>query len=818
MGIQKLSLSRSNHSLSEAPATDMRLRRASERTYRKTMTDRRDSLFFRIGPPSCLLTKSCVPLLVSGRKRNASVSFRWLVGVAAVTLLQVGSAAAQSVSLGRVDTGATVTFTRSGNEWGMEIAGGASPRISQSKPARIEIYQSGSDLQQLTSGYSSVKKTSTGVAAIADIPYGNKAVFHISDVWAIQGSVLSVKRNLTIKGSAPGGFNSSVVFTFDPSAQWQDANFMFPGGIYGDPTYDGERSPGGTLNFNAHRLVMREDILAAPVFAISFKTGATVSMMDPAPRGDSTDEETKLTKLTMTDARFQFGAIGTWQPDGHPLEFGFMYPATSNDYGATRDATANERWIRRFHPISSEVKHNYELRIRFGQNESFRDASRNTWRWAWSTLNPPINYIDVIAMRTVLADQLSSQVLTINGNTAVPFVASTMNDIRNWNWQMVAMGFVGKDLECADMLLREAERDKTARGQKMRQQGLAMIATAIRALPTVPLAGTGFDITTGKPWDHIWLSPWLRNATEDMRVLLRAYRRERLEGRQHPEWLSWVKQYGDWLIQQQRADGSFPRRWKPSSNEPAEPSGTASYNPVPMLVLLSEETDDPKYQQSAIKAADYVWTNFGSRGLFIGGAIDNPNITDKEAGMLSMEAFLSLYESTKEQKWLDRAKAAGDFAESWIWIWNLPMPVDAKNADLHYKQGVPTVGVQGITAANTGSTDEYLDWAVASYAKLYRYSKDPHYLEVAKVLLHDTKAMVAMPGRQYDVKGIGWQQEHWRMGPGPAGRGRGSHRFWLPWVTANHLNGINSLEEFDPVLFKQISTKPTAAVMTAAKK
>jgi hypothetical protein len=36
--------------------------------------------------------------------------------------------------------------------------------------------------------------------------------------------------------------------------------------------------------------------------------------------------------------------------------------------------------------------------------------------------------------------------------------------------------------------------------------------------------------------------------------------------------------------------------------------------------------------------------------------------------MLSMEAFLSLYDSTKAPQWLERAKAAADFAESWIWI------------------------------------------------------------------------------------------------------------------------------------------------------
>jgi hypothetical protein len=183
--------------------------------------------------------------------------------------------------------------------------------------------------------------------------------------------------------------------------------------------------------------------------------------------------------------------------------------------------------------------------------------------------------------------------------------------------------------------------------------------------------------------------------------------------------------------------------------------------------------------------------------------------------MLSMEAYLSLYDSTREPKWLERAKAAADFAESWIWIWNLPMPLDADDAQLHYKKGVPTIGVQGITAMASGSADEYLDWAVPSYAKLYNYTKDEHYLDVARLLLHDTKSMVALPGRQYDMKGIGWQQEGWRMGPGGGGRGTSGHRFWLPWISANHLNGIMGLEEYDPALFKKLSAKPVAAATPA---
>ena len=740
------------------------------------------------------------------------------IGLAALLCLATSALLAQGsnrVELGRLPTGGTVSFARSAEgEWGIKIAGGAAPLIVQPKPARLEIFRRERDIREVAAGYSRVRESVNGIDAQAEIACGSDVVFRVKDHWTLDGAVLSVRREVEVEGSAPGGFDSSVVLTVDPTVGWAEVNCLAPGALYGDPTYDGDRSPGGTLNHAAHRFVMREDILPAPLFALSFDNGSSVAMLDPAPRGDSTVEETKLVKTVMTDPRFQFGALGAWQSGDGPIEFGFTFPGTASIYTFSTNMAQPVRF-RRYHPITQGVAHSYEVRFRFGQNESFRDLTRDAWRWAWATLKPPVNYIDVEEVRRVLIDHLEAQANTIDGRTAIPFAISTVptNHVQ-WNYTMAAMGFVCKEIECADQLLREGDRDPTGRGQKMRQTGLAIISSMIHALPTVPLEGTGYDLATGKPWtgDHReWLAPWLRNATEDMRVLMRAYLRERALGRQHPEWFNWVKQYVDWLIQQQRTDGSFPRRWKEGSNQVVEPTGTTSYCPVPLLVLMTRETGDPKYEQAAIRAADYVWANFGSRGFFVGGASDNPNITDKEAGMLSMEAFLSLYDSTHQPKWLARAQAAADYAESWIWIWNLPMPLDADDAHLHWKKGVPTVGVQGITARVAGSADEYLDWAVPSYAKLYNDTRDPHYLDVARVLLHDTKSMVALPGRQYDMRGIGWQQEGWNMGPGRNGRGVGGHRFWLPWISANHLYGITGLEEYDPVLFKSLCVKPSAA-------
>jgi len=729
-----------------------------------------------------------------------------------VLCITISSAFAQQgerIKLGNLQTREIFFFVRSSeSEWGIQISGGTNPYLTQQKPVQIQVLFTDDNILQLSSGYRTIEQSASDVIATAEIAYGEDVIFRVIDNWSLNASVISISRKVEVVGNAPGGFNSSIVFIVDSAVSWNDVNCMAPGAIYGDPTYNGDRSPGGKLNYEAHRFLLREDMLPAPLFALSFSNGSSVAMLDPSPNGASTDEETKLVKNIMTDARFQFGAFGTWQKDENPIEFGFQFPGTISRYSFGPNATSQPQWIRRFHPISKGVNHSYKINFRFGNKESFSDVTRNTWRWAWNTLKPAVIPIDVNQVRQILTDHLTNQAATIDGRTGIPFAVATFDTTEpQWNWTMCVMGFVSKNIECANQLLLESDRDANERGKKMRSIGLNIISSMINALSKIPLEQSGYDLATGKPWtgDHQeWLAPFIRNATEGMRVLVQAYQREHKLGRLHPEWLSWVKKYVDWLILQQRDDDSFPRRWKSGSSEVAEQTGSTSYCPVPLLILMSEETGDRKYMQSAIRAAEYVWKNWGEKELFVGGTSDNPNITDKEAGMLSLEAYLSLYESTKDTKWLERAKVAADYTESWIWIWNLPMPVDADNAKLHWKKGVPVIGLQGISARGPGGADEYLDWSAPSYAKLYSYTKDEHYLYVARVLLHDTKSMVALPGRLYDMKGIGWQQEHWSLGPGRNGRGRGGHRFWLPWVSANHLHSITGMYELDPDLYQKL--------------
>jgi hypothetical protein len=108
------------------------------------------------------------------------------------------------------------------------------------------------------------------------------------------------------------------------------------------------------------------------------------------------------------------------------------------------------------------------------------------------------------------------------------------------------------------------------------------------------------------------------------------------------------------------------------------------------------------------------------------------------------------------------------------------------------------VGVQ-LIATGHSLVDCFMTYNPVHYAKLAKHLGDDHYRGVARILLNNTKNMLAIPGRTFDLPGPGWQQEHWSFAPR---RGQGLHRGWLPWVSTSHLNGIQALEEYDAGLLK----------------
>lgn len=102
-------------------------------------------------------------------------------------------------------------------KWGVEIAGGATPSIVQPNPAQLEVFRTEEDIHRLATGYKTIQKSEHGIDAWAEIAYRDNVVFRVRDRWSVSGTVVSVRREVEVVGNTPGGFDSSVMFTVDPS-------------------------------------------------------------------------------------------------------------------------------------------------------------------------------------------------------------------------------------------------------------------------------------------------------------------------------------------------------------------------------------------------------------------------------------------------------------------------------------------------------------------------------------------------------------------------------------------------------------------------
>jgi hypothetical protein len=720
-------------------------------------------------------------------------------------------AAEKPIRVGTAAAGVPVTLIAGVSGYGLQIG----KDIRAERPVRVELFRSEQDITTVDLGYASARREGDTVLASASIIEGS-ATLRVEDRYRVSGGIVRVTRSVRVEGSAPGvGFTSGLQLVA-PAARFQDVRYFSPGVLYGGPGQNNTNGAAGSIAFDKGRVAVREDALPAPLLGLLLPSGMSIAMLDPAPMGQTTEEDTRTNAgSVLIDSRFRFGAFGAAaRPEGG-TEFGFWLPGSVADPGLPGGPAR-----RRYTPLSAEIAHAYALDLRVSPARTLPTFTRETWRWAYATLSPQPATLDIAEVRRVVTDQLAGRALTIEGRTAIPWIHQVTTG-KVWHRpddMRAALGFVGKNIEVANILLIEADRDGGERGARLRAAALAIIDTFVRGLTLAPPSGEAIDMATGRPTVSFPPSTWRSNAnagsrvflralSEDLRKLLEAHGREKKLGREHPEWLTWATGFADWLLPQQRADGSFPRAWEQGTGKVVEASSSSSYAPVPMLALLSQAhgPQGVRYREAALRAAQYVWRSQGETGVFTGATLDFPDVIDKEAGMLSIEAFLAAYDLTGERAWVDRAAVAADFTETWMYLWDVPMADDAIEGELHWKKGVPTTGVNVVVIGGRGLVDQYLDWSTPAYARLYKLTGDTHYLDVARILLRNTKAMLALPGRTYDLIGPGWQQENFDMS---LRRGFGGHRAWLPWVSVHHLWSIIGVEQLDPKLLDQLSAEP----------
>ena len=257
-------------------------------------------------------------------------------------------------------------------------------------------------------------------------------------------------------------------------------------------------------------------------------------------------------------------------------------------------------------------------------------------------------------------------------------------------------------------------------------------------------------------------------------------------GRPKAEWLTFCRRFGDWLVTRQNPDGSWYREYNLDMSPPTPASRTLTIPFVTWWTSSNSQGTVSTWTRHCVQGRG-AWTNTHEAFCYVGGTVDNPNVMDKEAGFMALDAFLALHDATGEARWLEAATQAADFTETWAYCWNVPIPLEDKRVT--YPRGATTTGFSLIACGHSAS-DLFLAGAPFLFYRLYVETGDRHYADIARQFLYNARQSVDIQGSQgYGYPGL--CTEALSLAP-PRGQGVNT---WLPWLSYSMMEPVVRLEE-----------------------
>jgi len=581
---------------------------------------------------------------------------------------------------------------------------------------------------------------------------------------------------------------------FVPSI-WYRTNFTRPiaGQLASDP--------------NDHFFLFREDRLPLPLVAARDReTGDTVALTHVAAEPTTFAGDQGLARVV--DDRLQFGSLGVVRQNDVALCF--MFPGSEGEKNRTKGASP-KGWALRSHPVRSGVPHRYELMLSAATTAAYPDAVEKTWKQAFARYRPTVRRVDLAVAFAGLLDTLDHYYVgTSAGYDAPGFPFSVYlpsGTVRGYNYQM---GFVGRQLPNAFFLIHEGIDQERA---GWREKGEAIVDFWALESPCADgWPHTWYDpsTTAGKPgrWrasDNRHGGTAMRVATTGMEGMLSAWRKAARHDSAKPEWLAACRRFGDWLVTNQHDDGSYALAYGPLNadgrREPTEASKAATCNPIRFLVSLHEATHDERYLRAARRAGEFCLQHSHGPYFYAGSVVDNPVTPDRESGQEALAAYLALRDATHDKRWLDAAVQAARYTETWMMACEVPAVVDGPKG---FPADRSIVG-QTVIATGHSAADLGLAFSAYDFYRLYLFTGDEHFLDVTRLLVHNTKQSLNWDGSLYPGLPKGLQLEAFSVS---MPRRRGVMEC-LSWNYAAHLDPlIRFKERFGDIDFEAIERLP----------
>lgn len=276
----------------------------------------------------------------------------------------------------------------------------------------------------------------------------------------------------------------------------------------------------------------------------------------------------------------------------------------------------------------------------------------------------------------------------------------------------------------------------------------------------------------------------IRRQSEGAYAVLHYLDYERTKGRKHPEWEKRVKGMLDMFLRLQKADGSFPRKFRDDFSI-VDVSGGSTPSATLPLVMGYKYFKDKRYLEAAKRTVDYLDKELISKADYFSSTLD-ANCEDKEASLYASSAayYLALVTKGAEQEYYAAlAKKAAYFALSWYYTWDVPFARGQMLGDLELK----TRGWGNVSVENN-----HIDVFVFEFADVLnwlskRYA-EKRFANFAQVISTSMRQLLPVERHLCGVAKVGYYPEvvqHTNWDYGKNGKGFYNDIFAPGWTVAS---------------------------------
>jgi hypothetical protein len=218
----------------------------------------------------------------------------------------------------------------------------------------------------------------------------------------------------------------------------------------------------------------------------------------------------------------------------------------------------------------------------------------------------------------------------------------------------------------------------------------------------------------------------LRMPADAAYYYLRSLELERTRGLEHPDWEKAVASNLDAFTRLWNAHQDFGHKIDRNTLEIVEPGSASGALCIGGLALGSRLPNGREYAQVASAAAEAFYQRFVRTGWIAGGPLDIPVTADSESATALLESYVTLYEVTRDARYLQYATDTAHLLATWVVAYNAPFP----RGTVGDKMGFQTVGGVLANTQNHHIGPSFATNSGSLLLRLYQYTGDAAYLRL----------------------------------------------------------------------------------------